>query len=173
MRSGQRSRHCIAILVPRSAKRSLPNAPLLGSASSALGTRVATSTADTRRTVGGDLLRSPSLIDRWAVRPAGLMLGNIPNSTNSAVLKTAVPSGTTLCHTSANSQLAVQVSAQIVPKAQANLVLPESHKNETNLGHTQRLPESLTRRVHSAAAKSPLRAFGGEHRPQFGSTSTC
>ena len=73
--------------------------------------------------MGGDLLRSPSLIDRWAVRPAGLMLGNIPNSTNSAVLKTAVPSGTTLWHTSANSQLAVQVPAQIVPKAQANLVL--------------------------------------------------
>ena len=114
--------HCISILVPRSAKRSLAKAPNVGSSSSALGTRVATSTADASRTVGGDLLRSPLLIDRSAVPTAKPMLGNIPNSTNSAVLTIAVPSGIALCQPPTSSQLSVQMTARIVPKLRANLV---------------------------------------------------
>jgi len=51
-----------------------------------------------------------------------------------------------------------------VPNCRSKIKVPESHKNETNLGHTQRLSESLTRREHSTAAKSPLRASGGKHR---------
>ena len=77
------------------------------------------------------------------------------------------------CHACAPTRHFYHTAAHAVPNCRSKIKVPESHKYETNLGHTQRLPESLTRRVHSAAAKSPLRAFGGEHRPQFGSTSTC
>ena len=59
------------------------------------------------------------------------------------------------------------LQAAAVPNCRSKIKVSEAHKNETNLGHTQRLPESLTRRVQSAAAKSPLRAFGGEHRCQL------
>ena len=59
-----------------------------------------------------------------------------------------------------------------VPNCRSKIKVPESHENETNLGHTTRPSEYLTRRVHSAAAKTPLRAFGRRHRCQLTTSRT-
>ena len=59
-----------------------------------------------------------------------------------------------------------------VSNCRSKIKVPESHENETNLGHTTRPSEYLTRRVHSAAAKTPLRAFGGRHRCQLTTSRT-
>jgi len=44
-------------------------------------------------------------------------------------------------------------------KSPFQIRVPGSHQNWTDLGHTQRLPEFITGRVHSAAAKSSFRGL--------------